>query len=127
MIKTKHHPSIVYRIYDELKEHVGRENAISATALASQFDISDRQLRMYINEIRNSSELEKFIGSSNEGYFVCMREEVDATINRLKKQALSILKVCSSIQKKADLNGQYKMPLGDYYKDVIESLGVVKE
>lgn len=123
MIKTKHHPSIVYRIYDELKEHVGRENAISATALARQFDISNRQLRVYINEIRNSSELEKFIGSGNYGYYICKPEEVNATINRLKKQALSMLKVCSSIQRKADLNGQYKLKLGRYYDEIIESLG----
>ena len=122
MVKTNHHPAIVYRIYDELKNHVGEENAISATALASQFDISRRQVRAYVHVIRNSGELEKFIGCSNKGYFVCKPEEVVATLCRLKKQALSMLKVCSSIQKKADLNGQYKFKLGKYYDEIIESL-----
>lgn len=123
MIKTKHHPAIVYRIYDELKEHVGRENAISATALASRFDISNRQLRAYINEIRNSDELEKFIGSSNEGYFVSLPKEAELSIRRMEKQAFNMLKTCRANRKKANLNGQYKMKFGDYYKDVIESLG----
>lgn len=123
MIKTKHHPAIVYRIYAELKNHIGEENAISASELAYKFLISKRQLRTYINTIRNSGELEKFIGSSNKGYFISRPEEVNATIRRLESEAFSLLKLCSSIKKKANLNGQYKIPLGDYYKDIIESLG----
>lgn len=68
-IKTKHHESITYRLYDELKNHVGKENAISAKDLSAMFGMSKRTLRVHIREIRNSGELEKVIGSYEGGYF----------------------------------------------------------
>lgn len=121
MIKTKHTESITYRIYDELKNHVGRENAISGADLSTMFGISKRQLRTYIHEIRNSTELTRIIGSCNAGYYMCREEDFEAADKRLERQALSTLKVVWSNRKKRAKDGQYKIPLGDYYKEIFEA------
>ena len=106
-----------------MKEHIGAENAISATELAAQFNISERQLRTIIHEIRNSTELEKFIGSNNYGYYVCREEEAETAMLRWENQARSMLKVCYANRKKAAKDGQYKIPLGKYYADFFEAFG----
>lgn len=122
-----HHSPLTYRIYDELKLHVGRANSISAEALSDMFGISQRQLRKHILTIRRSGELEKVIGSANGGYYVCTAEEVEKAINRLIHASKNMLKTASVMAKKAERNGQYKMKFGDYFKDVYESLGEVDE
>ena len=53
----KHHSSVVYEVYSELKKHVGKENAISADSLSRLFNISERELREVISTIRTSGEL----------------------------------------------------------------------
>lgn len=122
-IETKHSEPIVYRVYDELKKHVGRENAVSAADLSARFNISERQLRSIVHEIRNSTELEKFVGSCNEGYYICREEEAETAMRRWENQAHSMLKVCYANRKKAAKDGQYKMSLGKYYADVFEAFG----
>ena len=127
-LEVVHHSPLTYRIYDELKKHVGRANAISAEALSDMFGISQRQLREHIRIIRRSGELEKVIGSANGGYYVCTAEEVEKAINRLIHASKNMLKTASVMAKKAERNGQYKMKeLGKYFKDVYESLGEVEE
>ena len=125
-IETKHHAPIVYKVYTVLKQHIGAENAISATELAAQFSISERQLRTTIHEIRNSTGLEKFIGSNNFGYYVCREEEAETAMLRWENQALSMLKVCCANRKKAAKDGQYKIPLGKYYSAMFEAFGEEK-
>lgn len=44
MERLNHEP-IVYRVYDEMKNHVGKENAITAEELSAYFDISERRKR----------------------------------------------------------------------------------
>lgn len=121
MIETKHTEPITYRIYDFLKPFKGKENAISGADLAAKFGISKRQLRTYIHEIRNSSELTRIIGSCNAGYYMCREEDFEAADKRLERQALSTLKVVWSNRKKRAKDGQYKIPLGDYYKEIFEA------
>lgn len=123
MIETKHTEPITYRIYDFLKTRVGRENAISGADLSTMFGISKRQLRTYIHEIRNSTELTRIIGSCNAGYYMCREEDFEAADKRLERQALSTLKVVWSNRKKRAKDGQYKIPLGDYYKEIFEAFG----
>lgn len=122
-LKTIHHSPLVYRVYDELKKNIGKENAISAEELSSQFGLSHRRLRTVIREIRNSTELEKAIGSSDKGYYVCTIDDIDASIQRLLNYAFSTLKVARAIEKKAGRNGQIKMQLGKYFKEYYQSLG----
>jgi len=123
MIETKHSEPITYKIYKELKNHIGKENAISGADLSAMFGISKRQLRVYIHEIRNSTELEKVIGSCNRGYYICREEDFDEADKRLERQALSTLKVVWANRKKRSKDGQYKLPLGDYYKEIFQAFG----
>lgn len=122
MERLNHEP-IVYRVYDEMKNHVGKENAITAEELSAYFDISERKLRDIIKTIRRSRELEKVIGSYNGGYFICTKQEVERANNRLLSQAFSLLKTANANEKKAGMNGQMKLKLGNFYKDTYESLG----
>lgn len=126
-LEVVHHSPLTYRIYDELKCHVGKANAISAEALSDMFGISQRQLRKHILAIRRSGELEKVIGSANGGYYVCTAEEVEKAINRLIHASKNMLKTASVMAKKAERNGQYKMKFGECYKDVYEALGEIEQ
>lgn len=122
-IETKHHSPIVYKVYDELKNFVGRDSAIRARDLAAKFNISERALREVIHTIRESGELEKSIGSSANGYFICTEEDCEKAINRLYRQAFSTLKVARALEKKVGMNGQMKLKLGEYFKEEYKSLG----
>lgn len=117
------HEPIVYRIYDLLKKHVGKENAVSAKDLSGWFGISERQLRDYISEIRRSVELEKVVSSSNHGYYICTAEEAAQANERLYSQAFSLLKTANANEKKVGKNGQMKIRLGKFYKDTFEAFG----
>lgn len=117
------HKPITYRVYEFLKGRVGQENAISAKELADLHGVTERELRNIIAEIRKSTDLEKIIGSCNRGYYLCTEEEFNAANRRLKKQALSILKVVYANEKKAGRNGQGKMRFGKYYKPFVKSYG----
>lgn len=123
MIETKHHEPLVYKIYEFMKSHVGEENAIQGRDLAANFTISERQLRSHIHEIRKSDELTRIILSSNRGYFMATEEEFDRYNKRLESQAISLLKVFHSNRKKAGKDGQYKIPLGEYYAKIFEAYG----
>lgn len=123
MIETKHTEPITYKIYEFMKKFVGEENAIRGRDLAAKFKISERQLRTYIHEIRKSEELTRIILSSNRGYFMATEEEFDRHNKRLKSQAISLLKVFHSNEKKASKDGQYKIKMGEYFSEIYKSLG----
>lgn len=124
MIETKHHEPIVYRIYDFLKNFVGEENAIQGRDLAAHFKISERKLRDHVNAIRNSTELERTIGSSTRGYFVCKdKDEFMRANGTLYAAAFNLLRTARANSKKAGMEGQGKIPLGRYYKEFVESFG----
>lgn len=122
-IETKNHKPIVYDVYEKLKIHVGKDNAISAWELSYLFNISERVLREIIHEIRDSKELELAIGSCNKGYYVCTEEDFEKAIKRLYRQAFSTLKVARALEKKVAMNGQGKIKTGHYVKEFYQSLG----
>lgn len=117
-------PPIVYEVYAEIKQHVGKENAISAEDLSNQFNIGERELREIISTIRKSGELRKIIASCNHGYYIPTAEEFAAANRRLESQAFSLLKVAYANKKKAAKDGQYIIPFGPYYQSVFESFGM---
>ncbi len=123
MIETKKHESVIYRIYDELKNHIGKENAISGASLSAMFDISERTLRTYIHEIRESKDLSKVILTCNKGYYIPTAEEGTKDVGRLFNQAISTLRVARATMDKAGLQGQYKIKFGEYYKEFVEAFG----
>lgn len=122
-IETKSHAPIVYKVYDFLKQFVGKNNAVSAYTLAGYFAISKRDVRRIIHEIRDSKELEKAIGCCNAGYYICTEEDAKQAIERLYRQAKSTFKVAYAMEKKVGLNGQGKIALGEYFAPFYESLG----
>lgn len=123
MIETKKHEPLVYRIYDELKNHVGKDNAINGSSLSAMFDISERMLRTYIHEIRESKDLSKVILTCNKGYYIPTEEEGTKDVQRLFNQAFSTLRVARATMDKAGLQGQGKIKLGEYYKEFVEAFG----
>lgn len=110
------HEPIVYRIYDLLKQHVGKENAVSAKDLSGWFGISERQLRDYIREIRRDGDAERVVASCNHGYYICTREELAKANERLYRQALSLMKTVHANEKKIGKTGQMKMRLDEDVK-----------
>lgn len=125
-IETKKHTPIVYDIYHYLERNcVGEENAITARDLAARFNFREtRELRDYISIIRKSSELRKVIGSSPKGYYVCAnKEEAQKANQTFWAAAGSYLEVAKAQEKKAGLDGQYLIALGDYYKRIYEAFG----
>lgn len=124
MIETKHHEPIVYEIYEFLKGFVGEENAISARDLAAQFKVSERGLRDIVSTICKSTELERTIGSSPRGYFICRdKQEFERVNNAIYSAAFSLLRRARANEKKAGLEGQGKLKLGKFYKDYYEAFG----
>lgn len=121
MNKAKKHSPLVYAVYECMKQHVGEENAISAKDLSKKFGISERNLRDIISEIRESSVLQLVIGSSANGYFVCMEEEFFAMNKRLKSAAFSLLKVAYANEKKAAKDGQMRIRFSRYMKESFDA------
>lgn len=123
MIETKHHKPIVYQIYNFLKDYVGEENAVAGKDLAAHFNITERRLRSIKHEICTSTELTRIVLASNKGYFMATEEEFERHNKRMESQAISLLKVYHSNRKKAGKDGQYKIPLGEYYAKIFEAYG----
>lgn len=124
-IETKHHEPIVYDLYHYLEKFcIGEENAIQGRDLAARFRITERELRDHIATIRTSDELRKVIGTTPKGYFVCKDKTEAERVNKtFWATAASYLKVAKAQEKKANLDGQYLIPLGDYYKKIYEAFG----
>lgn len=121
-IKTKHHEPQVYRLYDYLKtNHSGRENGITKPELAQRLDISERELRKLTKGINNSPELEKIVSTTHSCFLCNTKEECEMAIRNTYRTAISLLKKGKIMERKVGLNGQVKMKLGKYYKDVVET------
>lgn len=122
-METKKHNPIVYRIYDEMKNHIGKENAISGAKLSGMFGISDRTLREHIRKIRECGELSKVILTCNKGYYIPTQEDGMRDNNRLYNQAFSLLRSAREQDKKAGREGQFKIKMGEFYQDYVQAFG----
>lgn len=136
-IEVKHHAPIIYEVYEELKRHIGKENAISAKDLCFLFpmelcmySISEddwapdvRRLREVMRKIRRSGELEKIPCSCNKGYYVATsKEEAQKAINRLLNAAKNEFKTAHIMAKKLGLDKQMKIQFGEFFNDTYHSL-----
>lgn len=127
-IETKHHEPIVYRLYDYLKEnHLGKVNGIKKPELAKIFDITPRELRRLTKEINESGELEKLVSTTHCCYMCATKEECEKSIRNTYKVAIALFKKAKKMEKKVGLNGQVKIKLGQYYKDVVETFSQEEE
>lgn len=121
-IETKHHEPAVYRLYDYLKNnHLGRENGIKKPELAQRLGINERELRKLTKEINTSTELEKLVSTTHCCYMCKTKEECEKSIRNTFRTAIALIKKGNTMAKKVGLNGQIKMPLGQYYKEFVET------
>lgn len=99
------------QIYDFLICNcLGKENMIKNKQLRTRFNInSDKALRRYIQNIRESKKYKRIIGSVSGkagGYYICIRrEEILETINNIKHRANQMLRMTHIIKwKKGKFN-----------------------
>ena len=125
---NKKHSSLDYKIYDYLKKNaVGYSKRVKSNKLMKEFNINDNKtLRSYIQEIRQSEVLQKIVCSQagkNGGYWIATNDkEIEETLEHLYKRAMEMLKTYSIMKKKTGLDGQIRIPLTEYEKDIIESV-----
>jgi hypothetical protein len=92
-----------------------------------EFNIKDNKtMRYYIEDIRNSDILQKIVCSEagkSGGYWIATNdEEVYQTLEHLYKRSMQMLKTYSIIKKKYKLDGQYRLKLSKYQKEIYESI-----
>lgn len=101
------HSPLCMAIVDKLKsQHIGSQNAISMKDLSEYFNVSERTLRYFIREIRQAQDIPLTIGSNNDGYYICTKEDFKKSNRRLYSMAFSLLKSARSNSRKASLDGQ---------------------
>ena len=127
-IETKHHEPMVYRLYDYLKNnHLGENNGIKKPDLAKVLGISERELRKLTKSINESTELEKLVSVSHKCYMCNTKEECEKAVRTTYRLAVAHFKKAKQMEKKVGLNGQIKLKLGKYYKDVVETFSSEEE
>ena len=126
--ETKHHEPAVYRLYDYLKEnHLGKENGIRKPLLAERLGIKERELRKLTKAINESAELEKLVSVSHRCYMCNTKEECEKAIRTTYRLAVAHFKKAKQMERKVGLNGQVKIKLGEYYKDIVETFSSEEE
>lgn len=121
-IKVIKHEPEVYRLYDHLKnKHLGNKNGILKRELANELGITERHLRKLTSEINASTQLEKLVSTTGSCYMCETKEECTKSIRNTYNVAIALFKKAKQMEKKVKLNGQIKLKLGKYYKDVIET------
>lgn len=125
---NKQHSSKTYKIYDYLKKNaVGYSKRVKSSTLMKEFNINDNKtFRAYIQEIRQSEVLQKIVCSESGvhgGYWIATNQkEIEETLNHLYKRAMEMLKTYSIIKNKSKLDGQYRITMTPYEKELIESV-----
>ena len=120
--------SIDYKIYEYLKNNAcGYSKRVKSSKLMQEFNINDNKvLRHHIQSIRQDETLQKIVCSeagNKGGYWIANNEqEIQETLDHLYKRAMEMLKTYSIIKKKAQLDGQYRMKLSKYEREIIKSV-----
>ena len=119
-MKIKKLNSLVYRYYDELKNnYLGEQNGILAEELADRMGIKPRKQRYILQAINESDELPRLVSTCGKIYMCNTEQEcVRAFMNEIRS-GLTRLQKGKKMAKKVGLNGQYKLKLGEYYKDFV--------
>lgn len=121
-IEVIHHDPAVYRLYDYLMDnHYGIANGIKKPYLAEKLGISERELRKLTKEINESTELEKLVSTTHSCYMCQTKEECEKSVRNTYRVAIALFKKAKAMEKKVGLNGQIKLKLGKYYKEVVET------
>ena len=78
-------------------------------------------MRKLTKEINTSTELEKLVSTTHCCYMCNTKEECEQSIRNTYRTAITLLKKGKAMERKVGLNGQIKMPLGQYYKEFVET------
>lgn len=98
------------QLLNALSAHQGRENGISAKALADKLHVPPRRLRTLISELREEGMA--ICGHPSSGYYMAVTpEELQASIAFLEHRAMHSLRMLSRMKKVSlpDLLGQLKL------------------
>ena len=87
LVKKDYMHTLEWNVYNELKSHLTKENAIKASELAQLFDIDTRTLREIIATLR-SKQYAKIIGDNN-GYYIGTVDEFNEWIGARLKRTLT--------------------------------------
>ena len=88
--------TLEWNIYRELKNHLTKKNAISASELSEMFMINERDLRTIIETLRSKHQA-KIIGDVN-GYYIGTKEEFDTWIISRLRRTLSSMKTTLDLE-----------------------------
>lgn len=94
-----------------LARHQGRGNGIAVKALATQLEITDRQVRELVSDLRMSGHA--ICGHPRDGYYIAeTSEEMEETCQFLRNRAMHSLQLESRLRKipMPDLLGQLHVP-----------------
>ena len=119
-VNVKKHKPEVYAYYDMLKNnYLGEENGILASELADKMGVKPREQRYILKEINESKDLPRLVSTCGKIYMCNTEQEcIRAFMNEIKS-GLTRLQKGKTMAQKMGLNGQYKLKLGEYYKDLI--------
>ena len=107
--------------YLQLHNHIGKENGIVRLVLARLLDMGERDLRRAMKEINESTDFEKLVSTNNCVYICATEDEGVEAVCATYKQAVALFKKAKTMERKMGLNCQIKIPLGDDYKDFVET------
>lgn len=94
-----------------LARHRGRDNGIAVKALAAEMEISDRQVRELVSELRMGGHA--VCGHPRDGYYIAETpEEMEETCQFLRNRAMHSLQLESRLRNipMPDLLGQLHVP-----------------
>ena len=119
-IEISIHAPIVYRYYDYLKENcLGKQNGIARDTLASIMGTQLADQKKVLQAINTSPSLPRIISTCSKIYMCDSEQEcVIAFMNEIKS-GLTRLQKGKKMAQKVGLHNQYKIKLGEYYKDLI--------
>ena len=124
-IEIKKHKPLVYKLYEYLKEnHYGKENGISRKDLAKIFNVELSTQKKILAEINQSDIFDKLVSTSGSIYICRTKEECETAYYNEIKSGLARLLKGKKMAQKVMKNGQGKIRLGDYYKEIIETFEV---
>lgn len=101
----------VHQLLATLSRHIGRDQGITASQLAPQLGVLERQVRTLISEAREGGY--GVCGTPRDGYYIAANaEELEETCQFLRNRAMHSLTLESRLRKLplADLVGQLKLP-----------------
>ncbi len=94
-----------------LSRHIGRGHGITVHTLAQQLDITERQVRSLVSELRLAGHA--VCGHPRDGYYIAANaEELDETCQFLRDRAMHSLQLESRLRNipMPDLLGQLHVP-----------------